>query len=279
MYAVEVLDGRFCYVHKNRHVERLSTICVERASALLRLASATVSGGLHRVPAPELQQLLDELASRSPLRSLAWRDVAPLCQLGRLSQLRLERLLVTHADLRAVLASVDPQILTHLSIWKASIRCKCQDLGPGPGWDERLRGGCHEQRKQDVLALVDVVGRTKRLQLLDTDLEVDVERLVALGPFQSLSRLTLTRLAVSGRPRNSLTGRELQLLLLQMPVLRELRCNVTHALSEVGVGVQPLLGRLEALNALLENPTLLQPAGSLPIESLVWFCPNIREAS
>lgn len=76
---------------------------------------------MHRLPSPELQQLLDELASRSPLRSLTWPDVAPLCQLGRLRHLKLERILVTHPDMRAILAAMDPEILTQLTVWKASM--------------------------------------------------------------------------------------------------------------------------------------------------------------
>ncbi|XP_040354505.1 uncharacterized protein LOC121045605 [Ixodes scapularis] len=271
MYAVEVLDGRFCYIHKHRHVDKLSILCAERAAMLLRLGSGTVTGGLHRLPSPELQQLLDELASRSPLRSLTWPDVAPLCQLGRLRHLKLERILVTHPDMRAILAAMDPEILTQLTI-----RCKCQDLGPGPGWDERVRGGCHEERQRDVVSLVELVGQSRDLQRLQTDFELDVERLATSGPYPCLRRLTLTRLTVSGMPRSALTGRELQMLLLQMPALRELRCNVAHALAEVGVDAQSMLGRLEVVNVLLDQPA--QAAGISPVELLARFCPNIREA-
>ncbi|CAN8021328.1 unnamed protein product [Ixodes persulcatus] len=279
MYAVKVLDGRFCYIHKHRHVDKLSTLCAERAAMLLRLGSGTVTCGLHRLPSPELQQLLDELASRSPLRSLTWPDVAPLCQLGRLRHLKLERILVTHADLRAILAAMDPEILTQLTLWKASmlIRCKCQDLGPGPGWDERVRGGCHEERQRDAVSLIELVGWSRDLQRLQTDFELDVERLANSGPYPCLRRLTLTRLAVSGMPRSALTGRELQMLLLQMPALRELRCNVAYALAEVGVDAQSMLSHLEVLNVLLDQPA--QAAGISPVELLARFCPNIREVT
>lgn len=157
------------------------------------------------------------------------------------------------------------------------IRCKCQDLGPGPGWDERVRGGCHEERQRDAVSLIELVGRSRDLQRLQTDFELDVERLATSGPYPCLRRLTLTRLAVSGMPRSALTGRELQMLLLQMPALRELRCNVAYALAEVGVGAQSMLSRLEVLNVLLDQPA--QAAGISPVELLARFCPNIREVS
>ncbi|KAH7966807.1 hypothetical protein HPB49_019658 [Dermacentor silvarum] len=118
MYAVEIVDGRYCYVHKNRHVHSLRSLCTERASALYRLGSPHVMRGLWRLSGLELQQLADSVVSQSPLRQVAWWDLAPLFVPHRLHELLLDRLLIAHGDLRALLGAIEPTVLTRLRVTK-----------------------------------------------------------------------------------------------------------------------------------------------------------------
>ncbi|XP_065288661.2 uncharacterized protein [Dermacentor albipictus] len=289
MYAVEIVDGRYCYVHKNRHVHSLRSLCTERASALYRLRSPHVMRGLWRLSGLELQQLADSVVSASPLRQVAWWDLAPLYVPRRLHELLLDRLLIAHGDLRALLGAIEPTVLTKLRVTK--IRCTCQvkrNVNTS-GLHLGLGEACEAQYSEDVERLARLLAEAKSLQELVTDLPVNVRRLVASGPYEALKRVRLARVASSlakpgGRPtydRYFLTRRELLSLLQQMPALRELHCDASQAIGSLEDAELALFARLEVVHLLHEAPEA-HASSEEPFapcaQFLVAHCPNVREA-
>ncbi|XP_065288658.2 uncharacterized protein [Dermacentor albipictus] len=288
MYAVEIVDGRYCYVHKNRHVHSLRSLCTERASALYRLRSPHVMRGLWRLSGLELQQLADSVVSASPLRQVAWWDLAPLYVPRRLHELLLDRLLIAHGDLRALLGAIEPTVLTKLRVTK--IRCTCQvkrNVNTS-GLHLGLGEACEAQYSEDVERLARLLAEAKSLQELVTDLPVNVRRLVASGPYEALKRVRLARVASSlakpgGRPtydRYFLTRRELLSLLQQMPALRELHCDASQAIGSLEDAELALFARLEVVHLLHEAPEA-HASSEEPFapcaQFLVAHCPNVRE--
>ncbi|KAK8763503.1 hypothetical protein V5799_033886 [Amblyomma americanum] len=262
-----------------RHVDTLRALCTARASALFRRGSPSVLGSLWRLSGRELQQLGDSVAEVSPLRQVLWRDLAPLYAQSRLHELLLDRLLLTHDDLRALLGAVEPRILTRLRVDK--IRCMCQDTTTEAGWNLGPDERCIQQRQQDIECLARLLGRAKSLKWLRTDFPVDVDRMAACGPYPSLEHVGLVWIAspASALHRNSLTVRELRVLLVQMPALRELCCDVSQAIGALDSDAEAMAARLEAAQVTHESPAPATPLAPFTpaLQLLATLCPNLRE--
>ncbi|XP_077541268.1 uncharacterized protein LOC144153510 [Haemaphysalis longicornis] len=264
------------------HVDSLRDLCTERVSALLLLGCASVRSGLCLLATSELHEVAESVASHSPMRHVAWRDVAPLYLSSRLSELRLDRLLMSHADLRALLEAVGASLLTHLTVTK--IRCMCQeDPLSSPATDRTAHGSCHEEQQRDVESLEKLVQESAgSLECLDTDFPLDVERLVASSLFPALRCLALRCLAPSRsvQHRSSLTNHELHLLLVNIPALRQLRCDVSEAIdTPLDPDVLPMLSRLEAVKVLYvaSSSKYSEASFAASLERLATWCPNMCE--
>ncbi|XP_037562944.2 uncharacterized protein LOC119442223 [Dermacentor silvarum] len=246
--------------------------------------------GLWRLSGLELQQLADSVVSQSPLRQVAWWDLAPLFVPHRLHELLLDRLLIAHGDLRALLGAIEPTVLTRLRVTK--IRCTCQvkrNVSSTSGIHLGLGEACATQYSEDVERLAGLLAEAKSLQELATDLPVNVGRLAASGPYEALKRVRLVRVTSSlvnpgGRPtydRYFLSRREVLSLLQQMPALRELRCDASQAIGSLEDGELALFARLEVVHLLHEAPEA-NASSEEPFapcaQFLVAHCPNVREA-
>ncbi|KAH6939954.1 hypothetical protein HPB50_022835 [Hyalomma asiaticum] len=253
----------------------------KRASALYRLRSPHVMRGLTSLSSLELQQLADSVVGLSPMRQVARWDLVPLYVPHRMHELLLDRLLIAHHDLRALLGAVEPSVLTRLRVTK--IRCTCQaERNSGSVPDE----DCATQNYQDVERLARLLEEAKSLQELETDMPVDVNRLVASGPYEGLKSVRLARMVSTGDTARSsidryfLSRSELTSLLQQMPALRELRCDASQAIGSLEEGELALLARLEVVHLLHEVPeakALRDDPFAPSAQFLVAHCPNVRE--
>lgn len=102
-----------------RSATALVDICLERATRLLQHGSTVLLRGLGQLTPHETQQLMECAVSRLPLRCFAWRPLGGLFTLTNIRHLVLDRLIMTHADLRAVLHNAYGEALTQLVIRKA----------------------------------------------------------------------------------------------------------------------------------------------------------------
>ncbi|KAH7963109.1 hypothetical protein HPB52_019601 [Rhipicephalus sanguineus] len=154
---------------------------------------------LRRLSGLELRQIADRVVGQSPMRQVAWWDLAPLCVPHRLHELLLDRLLIAHYDLRALLGVVEPSVLTRLRVTK--IRCTCQaERNVNSSLRSGLGEACATQNDLDVERLARLLAEAKSLQELETDLPVNVRRLAASGPYEALKRLRLVQVFVVKTP-------------------------------------------------------------------------------
>ncbi|XP_075747459.1 uncharacterized protein LOC142807379 isoform X1 [Rhipicephalus microplus] len=242
--------------------------------------------GLRRLSGLELRQLADRVVGQSPMRQVAWCDLAPLCVPHRLHELLLDRLLIAHCDLRALLGVVEPSVLTRLRVTR--IRCTCQaERNVGSGLRPGLGEACATQSDQDVERLAILLAQAKFLQELDTDMPVNVRRLSTSGPYEALKLLRLVRFVSPSSPgarpmfcRYFLSKNELTSLLQQMPALRELRCDASQAIGWLEEAEMELLARLEVVHLLHEvagAKTSREEPFAPGAQFLVAHCPNVRE--
>ncbi|XP_049270065.1 uncharacterized protein LOC119385085 [Rhipicephalus sanguineus] len=241
---------------------------------------------LRRLSGLELRQIADRVVGQSPMRQVAWWDLAPLCVPHRLHELLLDRLLIAHYDLRALLGVVEPSVLTRLRVTK--IRCTCQaERNVNSSLRSGLGEACATQNDLDVERLARLLAEAKSLQELETDLPVNVRRLAASGPYEALKRLRLVRFVSPSNPgarptfyRYFLSRNELISLLQQMPALRELRCDASQAIGWLEEGELALLSRLEVVYLLHEVPganASREEPFAPGAQFLVAHCPNVRE--
>ncbi|XP_064479470.1 uncharacterized protein LOC135392677 isoform X2 [Ornithodoros turicata] len=263
-YDVEILDGRICYVHKNRHVCSLLSLCVERVSTLVSLFYPGFDRRVARLPSDVLTILLDHLASRAPLRSLDVSAAKFLLHAGRVQDLVLERLLMRHRDLRELLAALDTTLLRRITI--VNVSCKCQE----PPHPPTVQTECRKQYTLDEEALGSLVRDAHCLKSLDTTLPFDLQSLTS---HPELTRLSLRWVRDGDGPAQSkLSARDLQALLLQLPKLQDLQCDIVDAILQVSPDVEPLLSRLSTV-------FLGPPTGETATDALVRMCPHAEEVT